>query len=146
MAAWNQDFPPIEILVSCAGRIADRAVDARRWFPDVCVLFVANDFSLFAITPFIHVVSLATDGDVGLLIGKASPTANISIGLMIFFSVCFYGLGRACTPSPLQFSLRVDRRSAKAREFVSPRFFHNGTDRTRDARPDAAVRFSGPRP
>jgi ABC-type transport system involved in multi-copper enzyme maturation permease subunit len=58
----------------------------------MCCFFVASDFNLFAITPFIQVISLATYGDVGLLIGKGSSTANISIGLMILLSLLCYGL------------------------------------------------------
>jgi len=58
----------------------------------MCCFFVASDANfLFAITPFIQVVSLATYGDVGLLIGKEMSTANISVALVIFLSLFCYG-------------------------------------------------------
>jgi hypothetical protein len=44
-------------------------------------------------TPIIDVVSLATYGDVGLLIGTGPLTAKFSNGLMIPLSVFYYGLG-----------------------------------------------------
>ena len=57
-----------------------------------CGFFVASDFNLFAITPFIQLVSLATYGDVGLLIGNGLSTTNIAIGLMLVLCILCYGL------------------------------------------------------
>jgi ABC-type transport system involved in multi-copper enzyme maturation permease subunit len=58
----------------------------------MCCFFVASDFNLFAITPFIQVLSLATYADVGLVVGKQSSTANIWIVLVILLSVFCYGV------------------------------------------------------
>jgi ABC-type transport system involved in multi-copper enzyme maturation permease subunit len=58
----------------------------------MCCFFVASDFNLFAITPFIQVVSLATYSEVESLISKGSSTVNISIGLVIFLSLFCYGI------------------------------------------------------
>jgi hypothetical protein len=62
----------------------------------MCCFFVASDFNLFAITPFIQMLSLATYADVGLVVGKQSSTANIC------------------------------RRSVKARKLVWSTFFRGG--------------------
>jgi hypothetical protein len=53
----------------------------------MCCFFAASNFNLFAKTPLIQVVGLATYSDVGLLTATGSSTTNIAIGLMIFVSV-----------------------------------------------------------
>ena len=97
----------------------------------MCCFFVASDFNLFAITPFIQVLSLATYGDVALVIGKQSSTVNIWIVLVIFLSLfCYevaaFALYRSCLSHFELVADRPRRGSSSCPDTFGVAFLENG--------------------
>ena len=103
-------FARIEIVVSRDGGTLITLFMINGGFL-MCCFFVASDFQLFAITPLIQAVSLATYSDVALLLSNKAPTSELSTGLVLLLSILCHGFAAFALYrfSVLRFELIADR-------------------------------------